>query len=328
MATVASWQRPQASASKAAPPSSVTSTRYSRARASATLRSRSAWGWASRTRGLGPCRRIGEAGLGHAVRASVAGRPKLADAQPGRSSGERRLRPRLPGAVAKRSGSILRWVPACRSWQTGDKAATMPPMGTRRMALLFHSPDEDAQAWRQALLRRLPELEVRIWPDFGDPAAIEAALVWRAPPGLLAQVARAAADPVAGCGRRRHAGRPDPARPAPVPAGRPVDDAGMGEFVLTLVLKYHRRLDVFAREQRRARWSFALPVPPAATTGRHHGPGRARHPCRGRARRPRLHRPRLEPKRQGARRAAPASPERRSWHRSWPEATSWSACCR
>jgi glyoxylate/hydroxypyruvate reductase A len=39
----------------------------------------------------------------------------------------------------------------------------------------------------------------------------------------------------------------------------------MSEFVLTLVLKYHRRLDVFAREQRRARWSFALSPPAAAT---------------------------------------------------------------
>ena len=38
------------------------------------------------------------------------------------------------------------------------------------MALLFHSPDEDAQAWRRALLRHAPELDVRLWPELGDPA--------------------------------------------------------------------------------------------------------------------------------------------------------------
>ena len=47
------------------------------------------------------------------------------------------------------------------------------------MALLFHSPDEDAQAWRQALLRRAPDLDVRVWPELGELAEIDAALVWR-----------------------------------------------------------------------------------------------------------------------------------------------------
>ena len=39
----------------------------------------------------------------------------------------------------------------------------------------------------------------------------------------------------------------------------------MSEFVLAQVLKYHRRLDHFAAEQRAGRWSFALPEPPRAT---------------------------------------------------------------
>ena len=49
------------------------------------------------------------------------------------------------------------------------------------MALLFHSPDEDADAWRAALLRFMPGLDLRIWPETGDRSEIDAALVWRAP---------------------------------------------------------------------------------------------------------------------------------------------------
>ena len=44
------------------------------------------------------------------------------------------------------------------------------------MAVLFHSPDEDAHAWRRALEARLPGIELRISPEIGDPAGIEAAL--------------------------------------------------------------------------------------------------------------------------------------------------------
>ena len=53
------------------------------------------------------------------------------------------------------------------------------------MALLFLSPDDPAEAWRDELMRRMPELDVRLWPEVGDPAEVEAALVWRPPPGEL-----------------------------------------------------------------------------------------------------------------------------------------------
>ena len=50
------------------------------------------------------------------------------------------------------------------------------------MALLFSSPDNPADAWRAELQARIPDLDVRIWPEVGDPAVIEVALVWRPPP--------------------------------------------------------------------------------------------------------------------------------------------------
>ena len=51
------------------------------------------------------------------------------------------------------------------------------------MALMFLSVDDPAEAWRKALLAEIPELDFRIWPEVGDPAAIDLALVWQPPPG-------------------------------------------------------------------------------------------------------------------------------------------------
>ena len=140
------------------------------------------------------------------------------------------------------------------------------PLGTGRLALLFHSPDENAAAWRAALLRRAPDLDIRVWPEVGDLAAIDAALVWRAPPGLLASLPNLRL--ILSLGAGVDAMLADPTLPD-LPLCRLVDPSltrMMGEFVLTLVLKYHRQLDRFAREQRRGRWSFALPPQPEETS--------------------------------------------------------------
>ncbi|MFL5332410.1 MAG: 2-hydroxyacid dehydrogenase [Geminicoccaceae bacterium] len=133
------------------------------------------------------------------------------------------------------------------------------------MALLFHSPDEDAQAWCRALQRRAPGLDVRVWPEMGELADIDAALVWRPPAGLLGSLPNLRL--ILSLGAGVDAMLADPTLPD-LPLCRLVDPSltrMMGEFVLTLVLKYHRQLDVFAREQRRARWSFALPPQPGET---------------------------------------------------------------
>lgn len=133
------------------------------------------------------------------------------------------------------------------------------------MAVLFHSPEEDATAWSRALRERLPGLDVRVTPDVGDPREIDAALVWRAPPGMLAGFPNLRLIQSLGAGVDGLLADPDL---PDVPLCRLVDGSmarSMSEFVLTLVLKYHRRLDHYAREQRAGRWTFLLPDPPAAT---------------------------------------------------------------
>ena len=58
------------------------------------------------------------------------------------------------------------------------------------MALLFYSNEDDPEAWRLELQRRIPDLDFRVWPALGDPADVTAALVWLPPPGLLAGLPR------------------------------------------------------------------------------------------------------------------------------------------
>ncbi|HSA81434.1 MAG TPA: glyoxylate/hydroxypyruvate reductase A [Geminicoccaceae bacterium] len=127
------------------------------------------------------------------------------------------------------------------------------------MALLFLSPDDPAELWREELRARMPELEVRIWPETGDPAGIEIALVWRAPPGELARYPNLKAILSLGAGIEWLIA--DPTLPD-VPIARMVDPSlsrGMSEYVLLAVLRHHREFDRFELAQRARRWDFSLP---------------------------------------------------------------------
>jgi glyoxylate/hydroxypyruvate reductase A len=127
------------------------------------------------------------------------------------------------------------------------------------MALLFLSPDDPAEAWREELMRRMLELDVRLWPEVGDPADIEAALVWRPPPGELLRYPNLKAILSLGAGidgLLADTTLPD------VPLVRMVDPSltrTMAEYVLLAVLRHHRGFDGFEREQREARWAYAFP---------------------------------------------------------------------
>jgi glyoxylate/hydroxypyruvate reductase A len=130
------------------------------------------------------------------------------------------------------------------------------------VALLFLSADDPAELWRDELTARMPELEVRVWPEVGDPAEIDAALVWRPPPGELARYPNLKAILSLGAGIEGLIA--DPALPE-VPIARMVDPSltsTMTEYVLLAVLRHHRGFDRFERAQRARRWAFELPPQP------------------------------------------------------------------
>lgn len=132
------------------------------------------------------------------------------------------------------------------------------------MALLFYSDDDDPAAWRREVLRHAPALDWRTWPELGEVEAIDAALVWLPPPGLLAGLPNLKA--VFSLAAGVDAMLRDPTLPD-LPLCRMVDASltrSMSEWVLLQVLKYHRLLDVYGAQQRSTIWRLYLPPGPAA----------------------------------------------------------------
>lgn len=128
------------------------------------------------------------------------------------------------------------------------------------MALLFLSEADPADPWRDALLAEWPDLDFRIWPDqVGDPADIDIAMVWNPPPGELARYPNLKA--ILSLGAGIDAMIDDDTLPD-LPLARMVDPSmtrTMADYVLLAVLRHHRRFDLFEREQRAGRWTFAFP---------------------------------------------------------------------
>lgn len=129
------------------------------------------------------------------------------------------------------------------------------------MTLLFacSGPDiaswADPAAWTEALQTHLPDLEVRVWPDYGDPGTVAFALVWGDVAGQLGRFPNLEVIFSLGAGVEHLVARPD--LPRNIPIVRMVDPAlqvGMVEFVLMRVLHYYRRMPEYESQQRQRRW--------------------------------------------------------------------------
>lgn len=135
------------------------------------------------------------------------------------------------------------------------------------MTILFCSPTDEPEPWRQALARELPEMPFRLWPDVGDPAQISYALVWKPEPGMLRTLPRLKAILSLGAGIDHLV--LDPALPRGVPIVRMVD-AGlaqqMSEYALYGVLHFHRDMHRYAQQQAHAEWRQLTAVPAAERT--------------------------------------------------------------
>jgi glyoxylate/hydroxypyruvate reductase A len=119
------------------------------------------------------------------------------------------------------------------------------------MALLFRSTVDSAARWRAQLTRLTSELEVRVWPELGDPAEIDYALVWRPEPGFLASLPNLKLILSLGAGVDHLLD--DPQLPRHLPIVRLVDPhmtAAMSEYVVLQVLRLHRRdLDYLTQQE-------------------------------------------------------------------------------
>ena len=130
------------------------------------------------------------------------------------------------------------------------------------MAVLLSTDPAAMEDWRAALLAEEPGLDIRLFPDAGDPAAIEAAVAWtshdmaelRRYPNLRLIVSMGAGVD--------HLLRP-PGPPSGVPVARLKDarlTRGMAEWVLLNVLRFHRQDLEYRALQAARRWE-ELPAP-------------------------------------------------------------------
>ncbi len=130
------------------------------------------------------------------------------------------------------------------------------------MALLFKSDIDRGDSWRRALLDLEPGLDLREWPETGDPADIEYALVWKPPKGELKNYPNLKAIFSVGAGIDHLSS--DPELPKGVPVVRMVEPgltAGMTEFVLMSVIYHHRFMLDYAQQARDHLWREIDQVP-------------------------------------------------------------------
>ena|SRR5579872_1324155 len=123
------------------------------------------------------------------------------------------------------------------------------------MAILFRSTPAAAARWRPVLSRLMPAHEFRFWPEIGDPAAIDYALVWNPEPGLLASLPNLKL--IVGLGAGVDGLLRDKTLPAGVPIVRLVDPyltGAMSEYVVFQVLRLHRQDLDYAAQQREHVW--------------------------------------------------------------------------
>ena len=131
------------------------------------------------------------------------------------------------------------------------------------MALLLKSEAGRGDSWRRALLAVDSGLDLRLWPEAGNPADIEYALVWFPPKGALKSYPNLKVIFSIGAGIDHLAS--DPELPKGVPIVRMVEPgltAGMTEFVLMSVLYHHRFMLDYAEQRRNKVWREIDQVPP------------------------------------------------------------------
>lgn len=123
------------------------------------------------------------------------------------------------------------------------------------MALLVKPGRETPESWIAAFAELMPDLEVRIWPHYGDPQDIEFAAVSRMPSGALRQFPnlRFIASIPVGVDHLLN----DPDLPPHVPLVRSVNaerSGSMAEYVVLHVLRYFRRFPDYQEQQQRRHW--------------------------------------------------------------------------
>jgi glyoxylate/hydroxypyruvate reductase A len=128
------------------------------------------------------------------------------------------------------------------------------------MTIMFHSTLDDPAEWVPRLQALLPEEDIRVWPEIGDPAEVEVAVVWIPPEEGLVSFTGLRAVQSLGAGINQLGMQLFPPH---VRVARLVDSGLTGmmtEYALFAALRYARNIDVHERAQRASTWDYVMPV--------------------------------------------------------------------
>jgi glyoxylate/hydroxypyruvate reductase A len=127
------------------------------------------------------------------------------------------------------------------------------------MALLLTPPVQGTiEQWRDGILREIPDMEIRLWPDVGDPADILYVLVGHFDIADMPEMPnlRLTMPMFAGVDHLlTHPNMPDVPM---VRVGPPDGDVAMTEYAVLHVLRHHRHMPEYLAQQRRREWN-AIP---------------------------------------------------------------------
>jgi glyoxylate/hydroxypyruvate reductase A len=128
------------------------------------------------------------------------------------------------------------------------------------MALLLLMPNRDTSRLIAHIRSKLPDIDLRVWPETGNESEIDFVVTWNHPPGELGRFPGLKAISSFGAGVD-HILR-DPALPKNIPITRIIDENlihDLTEYVIAVVLSDKRSLNDYRTKQQEKSWS-PLPV--------------------------------------------------------------------
>ncbi|MDA0260752.1 MAG: glyoxylate/hydroxypyruvate reductase A [Proteobacteria bacterium] len=135
------------------------------------------------------------------------------------------------------------------------------------MTVIIIAQPHDQDAWRRPIQALVPEIEILTWPEIGDPAAVEVAIVHKAEAGALGGFPnlRALIGMWAGVEHiLERADLPD------VPIARMVDPLiarDIGHYVVLHTLRHFRSMPQILANQRAHKWNHIAPPPADFSVG-------------------------------------------------------------
>lgn len=129
------------------------------------------------------------------------------------------------------------------------------------MSVLYKADPVRGQIWRDLFAKEAPDFDLRIWPDIGDPQAVEYLVAWSLPPDPLGSFPNLKAIFCTGAGIDHF---DLSAIPEALPVVRMIEPgivAGMVEYAVFATLALHRDILTYRGDQASSRWQPVRVVP-------------------------------------------------------------------